>query len=201
MKLYHYSKHLLPDLKTLLQQGISEERKLEIEALSKARGAKFPYYDHISFFVDPVPLDIIHTLFPKNHPAWAYGTKLYQYEINTGDIDLKYFTMIESNVDQWLNPFYVDWLGGVHSRTKSFVKKLIGENGYTLEALEKAITPYVGKTRAAYLKGDRSLSLQYAPDVPHVMIYPHKPIQWTKVFGVTVGGNKHVPINPASSRW
>ena len=56
-------------------------------------------------------------------------------------------------------------------------RRQVGEIGSGKRELEKAIKPYLGKTREAYMNRpvqDEEDFQKYAAHVPHLMIYPEK---------------------------
>lgn len=197
MLLYHYSKQPHSELLTLLQQGITAERKLQLEQLSKERGSLYPYYDSISFFMEPMPMDVLGTVFSESHPVWVNGNVLYEHVVDTSTLDLKYWTVVEGKIDDLLSPFWSDLpvVKKLHGKTKHFIKRLFNENGISTDSLHRAILKYAGQLRPALFKTDRQYSKQYAADIPHLMVYPTTHIRVGKVFEVVVGSQVRKPIS------
>ena len=71
MYLYHYSDKLFDRLLTKRKQGVTDdENKLE----------KYAYLDHISFFLEPIPLDILPSIHKNKHPFYVEGKELNEYK-------------------------------------------------------------------------------------------------------------------------
>lgn len=186
--LYHYSKSPHSTLKTLSMQGISDERKMELMALSKARGSNYPYYDSLSLFLDPIPLDLMSGIFYSDHPVWFSGSKLLPHAVEVDSLSLKYWTLIESSVDEVLNPLWMDvvFYKRIHGKLKSNIKYLVGQNGYDLDSLKRCVAKHGGKTREQFENIGRTDSRQYAAGVTHLMVYPTKPVNVKSVTPVVV---------------
>lgn len=90
MLVYHYSTEPYKVLKTLYKQGrvtADMTAKAEADDLKHRKFFKVSrpgyYYEHISFFIGPIPKSIAH-YFPKTHEVWFKGNRLFEHvvEIN-----------------------------------------------------------------------------------------------------------------------
>lgn len=190
---YHYSKHKLSELKTLKQQNVLDKETMDrYELGAKNRHQPYPYHEHISFFIERPPLDIIHELYPKDHPAWSKGTELYEYLVPVANINMKHWRLVESNMDGFMLHLYIrnDKYLDKWYKARSTLKLWMNEAGDTHEGLIKAINKYKGTIRKAYLKHDRKESYQYASNVPHLMIYVDSPVKVNTPTKVTIGDKK-----------
>jgi hypothetical protein len=192
--IYHYSKSIHSQLKTLLQQGLDPVRQQELLELSLSRGSKFPYYDSMSFFIDPIPNSVLGSIYPSDHPVWFTGNKLYEYKVSVSSLELKYWTLVESNVDSIINPLWMDW--GPYKRllakTKSNIKSLIGQSGVDTQSLELCVRKKAGITSKEFLAIHKTDSKQYAAGVTHLMVYPTVPVHVASVREIIIGNTQQV---------
>lgn len=184
MLLYHYSKAPLGELRTSESRGVvtPEQRQRGLE-LVKHYSEVAPYYQHISFFFDAIPADILGTLFAKHPEAvWRTGDAYYEHVIDTKDIEEFKYRIVETSV---VDDDGIEWPGDDASPIKkqAYFAELyehnlkagyIGFNNYTLERTAKR---FVGNTRNAFIHATQNPftadSLKkYAADVPHLMLYP-----------------------------
>lgn len=206
MKLYHYSTEQLSELLTRRLQG-ADEKEIDIATFkAKRMGLPFPYHDHISFFLSPLPLELIASTFPHGHPFWIAGKELYEYVIDTKDIAPNSFWRIVESIEQEKFSDQFDWIGttdlnvrsGWFQQLNNFTAKK-GYSGFDIRLLEKAKSKLKPLSmldyyrRAAVLR--ESDNTQYAAYVPHVMIYPiggKIPIKTTRK--VMLGNRKADPV-------
>jgi len=185
MKLYHYSKELFDILKTRRKQGVCTKEEIEEGA---AKATKFsmvgPYYDHISFYMDRPPLDILPKIFKGKHDFWINGNRIHEYIVDVDSLEkniLFYMTETPAKVkhmdtvewpddptDEFLIKYFAEGL-------KQALK--LGEVGRGREELKKQILKYVGKTRDYYIQASHRKDFdeniqKYAACVPHLMLYP-----------------------------
>lgn len=184
MLVYHYASEKHSVLKTLEKQGkISKEEKLKEEELYAIKCKKYKYsipgyyYEHISFFFDKVPIDIIADCFNHEHEFWKSGSQIYQYTVDTDKIGNFLYEIVES-------PEKTDLVFDESISEKDYYilhAKMVIENKYigkNSSELEKASSKFIGTTRQ-YFKALKErdnfndLKKKYAATVPHVMIYPH----------------------------
>lgn len=184
MFLFHYSNNKYPILKTLEKQKhiTKDERHKEHDeyiAFKKKYKIFRPgyYYEHISFFLSPVPENITD-YFPKDHYIWFKGNTVYEHKVElTSKIhfgyeivefpektklmydeslsDEMYFKLMS---DLYLNNRYID---KGYEKFLSIIKD---------KELIKAQNEYFSKLK------DRpnydEIKYKYAATVPHVMLYP-----------------------------
>lgn len=170
MKIYHYSAGDYPTLQTLNKQK---------EGLPKAilpKDVSEEYGNHISFFFDKVPLDIVGGIFGKHHKAWFSGSELIEYTVEVASIGTFHYEIVESPEKTKL--YYDDSISIVEYhrqlRAMNIAKGYVG--GGPAEFI-RAVKPLVNGTRKAYLevphrKNFKEIQGKYAATVPHVMLYP-----------------------------
>jgi len=213
--LYHYSKEHYPQLLTLEQQKVLDPKvRQDAQDAARFRGDLFPYYQHVSFFLDPVPLDLVGEMFPKDHQAWVNGNELWQYSVDPTTMSIKGWVLTEAP----LQNFLLDVLPWFDNRTykRGYFKMLkLGRvltqsEGSDLSGLVKCIDRYKGRTRAAYekLKDSKDfeeLKYKYAATVPHLMIYTDSPLTYQHAEQVTVGHTASLEargvVEPPSAIW
>lgn len=200
MLLYHYSKSPYTHFKTLaMQKNITNEEKKKALADMEEYHQPGPYYSHISFFFEPVPVDIIGGLFRgSGNEFWVTGNTIYEHIIDSKELgDFKYM-IIETSVDRehrksWSDTGDEKWYFA--EKYRLLVKcNYIGSGN---NAFERGALPLVGTTRQAYINTvknpfDTNSLKKYAADVPHVMIYPTRqtPIRITRpVRSMIIGAN------------
>lgn len=176
-KLYHYSKEKYDILKTLeFQRKITEEeyRKAR-ESLIKSNGVLPGYYfQHISFFFDPIPRDV-YKYFNNNHPVWTKGNKLYEYEVYVDDIKkFKYHIVETPDIVELIYDESVTDEDFYKSYEELTLNKYTGSNA---KDLYEASYEFIGETSNYYKKAfkldsKKEQRMKYAAGVPHVMIYP-----------------------------
>ena len=176
-KFYHYSKQRYSLLKSInAQKGMGLTKIIQYKEINNIN-----YKDNISLFIDPIPLDIIGSLY-KNHPFWYKGNEIYEHEIITTDIPDELFYWIVETPKRW-----AFWNNHIASKNPDndilfdrYLKELfiylskIGEMGYNKNELIFKTKDFVGTTKDFYKKSaekDPTTKL-YAPFVPHVMVYP-----------------------------
>lgn len=201
MKLYHYSKDLYKDLRTLeLQKKLTKEEK---ENYLKYRTPISPpgnYWEHVSFFFDRLPLEILGNIYGPTHHTWYPGNNLKEYVIDTDKIKKFSYTIVET-------PDKTKLLFDDSVDTEEYYKQMLlniekyGYHGNSNHELEKASRPFVGKTRHFFKEASKhpefeSFKNKYAAFVPHVMIYPVGGIiKYESVLDVKV------TENPSFSKW
>jgi len=210
MFLYHYNEKDFDYILTRDLQGIvsKEERKKGLEA-SSYRYSKGPYYESESFLLEPAPLDIIDTIYPKDHHTWYKNHRLYEHAIDLRKLDIYAWEIMEGPVGAlfndhipWIdNPFYKK----MFFKSLSVSRKLFNESGTDIDGLLKALKRFPkGTTRKAYEdvinRGDYDdIKNKYAATVPHLMVYTKKPIPVFKSTYVVVGDSN--ARTPLSATW
>lgn len=210
MKLYHYAKQLFPTLKTLRAQGnVTEEQLMKAQAAAELRGSPGLYIDQISFFLDPLPLNVIAQLFEGyNHHTWSAGVTVYEYVVDSKTFGDFPFIFVETPFDVHFRD--TEWPSNETDANKkryfdtySSQKIHRGEQGKGNHAFEKMAKTFVGKTLAAFqqavLVNDEDQWRQYAANVPHVQAYPIGGI--VKPLMVPRKETIQLMARPMSARW
>lgn len=183
LKLYHYSKDKYDELKTkeLTTPMSREERQRAIE---RAKFTRYPgpYYQHISFFFEPVPLDIIGKIFNNEHPFWYPGNEIFEYEVDISKLSSFSYHIVESKI--CLDEFYSldygdddDFDAVKYYRVLDELQRKAHERGHGVTDFLKGRKAQLGQTRKMYEKLPKrpnwnEIRDKYAATVPHVMIYP-----------------------------
>lgn len=199
MKLYHYASQTYMTLKTLEAQGrvTPEDREKALVSAKNFKttmGAIKPgaYYQHISFFFEPIPLDI-PKYFPKDHPVWFKGNALVEHVVETSSIKPFGYEVVEFPEKRELylddsvsTEEYHEAMRGIYKASKYIG---FGESELSQVAEEKKL---VGILEDSFLKLSQSPGFKtgdsrhkYAPLVTHVMLYPEggtvKPVSVKKI--------------------
>ena len=187
MYIYHYSKEKYPELRTLEAQG------------THARPQKAPetYGKHISFFLDPIPKDIIGLLYGAFHAVWFPGNKLWEYKVDVSALGDFTYEIVESPEKTKL--YYDDSLSipEYHKKLAEVIKKC-NYSGSGKKELERAATPLLHKTREYFIKASKyrnfdEIKKKYAATVPHVMAYPSTGIvRYVSATPIIIGGAKPI---------
>lgn len=222
MLLYHYNPKPLDALKTSEARGsLSSEKIKRADEMASFRRDVGPYYKHISFFFDPIPADIIGTLFSRCPDAqWKIGATYFEHVINSSEIgEFKYRVVEVPRISKspelkWPGDNAADNLKKDYFTQRYNMEVSQGLVGLTNENFDAVCKEFVGGTRRAFIEATRhpatpdNLTL-YAADVPHVMLYPEKgilPVK-NKPRKIIIGSGKlilesnSVNIIPPSARW
>lgn len=188
-KLYHYSLKKFPHLLTLEEQwksGISLNKKDSIMSFNKNYQQKYgiPYYQHISFLFDPLPIDIIKKSFKDSNNELYRSNSCYEYIIDVDQLKNMYYFMVVENP---INNFFYNYLWPdfnfpgkyeLYFKTNSLLNKIVGNKGDTFNSLKLAISRYKGKTKSGfkYLVNHKEFEDikkdgKYAPFVPYLMAF------------------------------
>lgn len=184
-RLYHYASSEFSELQTPRYRGGTDPKKIKrAEELAKKYKLAGAYCDHISFFFEPIPLDILGKLFGKDHAVWFSGSKLYQHVVTLDDLGDCPYEVVETPTqnkvaDQfdWTNEAERDKTMAEYVKLQNRAKLLNGEIGYDKKTLHEQIAKFRGGTRAAYIAASESEDFEdgrnkYAAGVPHLMAYP-----------------------------
>ena len=182
--LYHYSVERYTELSSLAARGLQKE------GFEAKESDPFAYNKSISFFFEPIPLDLPEILHHE-HNFWKKDAELYQYEIST--VQLKEetpYVLTEGeeivdliyNKQDWSkaegNPAFI-------SKYKEEIRALelkLKYRGTNIDDLIRVSKKYRTGIRERY-KALYELNLKYPEDnlldkyaatVPHVMIYTDK---------------------------
>lgn len=184
MRLYHYSKTAFTQLLTRRAQNqFTPEELIEEERKAKFRQEPGFYIDHISFFLDPIPADIMGTLFAKDkHDFWIAGNTIYQHIVESSQLGDFTYLIHETPSDMaFLDKHWpLDKKLTLAEKEQYFLernklRRRNGQIGHGNRDFERNAKRYVGTTRDAYIKASiRNVAearLQYAASVTHVAIY------------------------------
>ena len=173
MLLYHYSKDRYNSLTTREFRGL----KIDEEMLKRKREyVPGNYNQHISFFFDPIPFQILGKIYGEGHAAWYPGSELYQYIVDSRDIGKFAYHIVESpeSVEMVLDDDVT--IEQYHERFAVIAKEKL-YIGYSNSELERATRQFTGKTRKYFEEAGKKPTFdtvrdKYAAFVPHVMLYP-----------------------------
>jgi hypothetical protein len=189
--LYHYSLEKYECLLTLEEQWnrkikVPTKEDLDYNTQRKVfRYDEFPYSQHLSFLLDPLPVDIIAKFKGGNNKLYnAKSCWEYKIDIAAFKDNINYYMLAENDVNNFFA--YNLWLDvefpGKHFmyfKTRDLINKLAGNIGYDYLSLRSAVFKYKGRTREAFKELTESDEFEwvktkgmYAPTVPHLMAYP-----------------------------
>lgn len=132
--------------------------------------------EHISFFVEPPPLDIMGSIYGPDHPVWFPGSILYEHKVDLHLEPAFKYHFVET-------PERTALLYDRDVSDEEFFKK-VNENAEKLHYIGESISefeiPYKkfkGTTRQFFLDAPdhnnwQEIKDKYAATVPHVMVYP-----------------------------
>ena len=185
MFLYHYATEPFGVLMTRRHRGglTKEEIDKGID-IAEFRCEPKPYYDHISFFFDRPPIEIIGNIFkPYNHDFWFNGNAIYEHIVHVDAIGKFAYFITETperamfSHNHWLDSFATDY----DAKHKFFVelRKLERKLGYTGDNINQfkiSSNKFIGQTEKFYKLSPKVNEPEdmnkYAAAVPHVMLYP-----------------------------
>lgn len=204
--LYHYNVRKFDELLTKELQGtLSKEEKEKEASWSKFKEMPGPYYESLSFLLEPAPVEYIGSSFHKHHHTWAKGNKLIEHEIDLDDIDLYGWVIAEAPVTM----FFVDNIPmsdltiykKIYFKSVALGRKLFNEMGDDVKSLKKALKNIPpGTTEEAFSKFPKYKNYEeikdtYAATVPHLIVYTKKAIPVHKTKKVTID-DKPFPNQP-----
>ena len=180
--LYHYSQNQHINLATKRSYTTDADIVKRAESMAKNVGDIGSYLDHISFFIEPIPTDILPKLFEDKHPFYRSNTTVVEHIVEvTKDASLKWALQetpeINSFSDRW------DWTSPTVEQRRGYIRRINQEmtkldlQGTDVNLMFKAIRPFLGTTRDYFIKARKSkwandTATQYAAEVPHLMLYP-----------------------------
>lgn len=168
--LYHYNHQRFKELKSRRAQN------KEIKMPSHYKDNKFDYNDSISFFFEPLPLDVLPKLYKGEHPFYKPESMVYEYRISIQDLNNSPWTVVEHPEKTEL--LYDDSISdSKYYKEMARIEKEQGYNGNNWRELAKIKNRFKGLTLKYYkLLPSRpnfeEIKTKYAPTVPHVMTYP-----------------------------
>lgn len=198
----------------------TKEEIIESIAFSKLTHSPGSYTDHISFFFDPIPSDIIGNLYKGLNDVWKNGNILIEHITDTRMLESEIlFSLVESPADV-SSLDSIDWVDTdefllEYKIKKEARKRNSGETGNGILNLENQIKKYKGSTTKAYIAASKRKDFlenitKYAASVPHLMLYPKRGfIEIEYINKVVIGSNIRKPvtiskktlINPLYSTW
>lgn len=184
MLLYHYATTAYSRLETVgFRTTLSNEERDDGLKKSMFRHEPGPYYAHISFFIEPLRLDLLGDLYkPFNHPFWFNGNEVYEHVVESNKIGNLLYVLCETPAQDllsdrlWKTPMSMEDKA-IYFKAEYDMRVSKGYEGKTNRDLEHACIPFVGKTysfqQALVKRTDGTeIGRQYAPCVPHLMVYP-----------------------------
>lgn len=193
--LYHYSEALFDSLKTREKQG----NQIEVSGRSD-------YNKHISFFLEPIPLDILPAIHHNEHPFYVAGKEVYEYKIPTTNLGPMTYHLTESpEKTKALYDTSID--DDEYYRIMDEVNKANKYLGDNVKDLEALIDRFEGTTRNYFIKlpsypNYQELKTKYAPCVPHLMVYPKSGIiRYSSVTKKKFGNTKVKTSNTKFLNW
>lgn len=175
MKLYHYAaeKHKLLTTK-YHRAEVTEKQLQEEQELALTNGRPGAYSKHISFFLEPYPLDFAASVY-ENHKIWYRGNTLFEHIVETDEFEFTY-ELVETTEKAILyaDPSVSDEKYFKQMEKLKKEKHWIGKNNTEFEIAAK---PYIGTLKRSIetvskLPNFKNFSHKYAALVTHVMLYP-----------------------------
>lgn len=168
--LFHYAKEPFEVLKTLKAQGK--------ESTYQSVNVEWSYSEHISFFVDPIPADIMGRVYGKDHKVWSPGSELYEHQVIAENIGPFNYRFCET--PEWVELYYDPKVTDEEfPQARVAMEKRLHYKGSSLSEFKLGYAALKGKTRTAILEVPKKpdwidIRDKYAARVPHVMLYPAK---------------------------
>lgn len=180
MLLYHYATHSYKRLETKLFRGEVEDSVIEEDSKETLSLTYLPYFRHISFFMEAVPLSLPAKAFKGEHPFWKPGEVLYQHEVEVNSCFPGFFKVLE--YEEKTDHYYDDSItlsGDAWLRFIELECIKLGYLGNSAKALEKAMLRNKGAVERCYKllpsrPNFQDIKGKYAATVPHVALYPEK---------------------------
>lgn len=187
--LYHYNTKPLNILYTLRKQHKLGITKLSLKQLKEADlnrtriyYDKYAYIDHISLFLDPIPLDIVRKHFTGNK-VYQSNDYIYEHQIRIDQLkdNLLYYKLVENPINNFMsNHLWIDSdiIKPIYFGARKILNITKGYNGSNYSKLLNIIAKFKGKTQQAFEelvnsdKFDDEQKSMYAPSIPHLFIYP-----------------------------
>ena len=212
MFIYHYSAKPHPTLLSKAASGVmtpAQIKLVRLEARKKPYKA-LPYCDHISFFFDPIPSEILPKIFGEGHPVWFKGNKLYEHVVSVSDLpsDIVYHVVESQKRTELLDKFseennWVDDDPDLLFKWQILISQqeaLWGEQGIGRSKLEQQIKQNAGNTGNNYIKASERDDFEfgrnkYAANVPHLMLYPPEgKIKITQINSLIIGSKNRTKV-------
>lgn len=210
--IYHYSSKPLSHLMTMKHQhdrGMLDENGVkkmnDLDASAKHRGQP-PYSQHVSFFFDRPPFQLMLKKFRRDHIFWREGATVYEHVVDVSQLAEDTRWIVHSTP---IDLFFYDWFWSGRPNThvthhklvfklRNLIKSINGDVGNDRASLEQVIQKYKGVTKQDFVKGfnhpeyQKNKSQQrtwYAPRVRHLNVFVDEPIpvKHTRAIKLTKG--------------
>lgn len=202
MKLYHYSQEEYTSLISIYGRGVSEDDKKRLgEWATKVEGP-FAYTKSISFFMEPIPVDL-PSILHNEHTFWVSGKTLCEHVVDVSALpaDVPY-RLVEASEKTDLIYRKQNWkIAEKNPELEALYKKQIKEleeslklEGYGISGLKKLASRYMN-IRKSYEElyklhkkfPEDNLLSKYAALVPHLMVYTaDHPVKVNRSYEVTL---------------
>lgn len=183
MDFYHYSTERFNILETRMHRGVANADEIERAKFSAdIVGDIGSYLDHISLFLDPIPLEILPDLFEGKNAFYQKGVRVYEYVIRLpDDANMRWALQETPEINTYSDDW--DWSSLSREKRREYIRKINAEmtrrglQGVGTTKLMKAIKPFCGRTEEFFKLARQSpwandTVAQYAAEVPHLMVYP-----------------------------
>jgi len=180
---YHYGYAGYKQLQSRAKQGSNDpgERK-RMQDLADIAGYPGIYPDHISLFIERIPVQHMGAIYKKSHEVWFAGNVITEYQIELSALKDAGYVLEETPEKRefYHGPLADAWYDENASEDeRAKVKKRLNElraKNHTIgkgtKELMKGITPFLGTTRDAFFALEGNDTDKYAPYVPHLMMWP-----------------------------
>lgn len=213
MRLYHYSKDLYSQLKTRAKSGGMSLNEIT-QARQKANSKPWfdlPYCDHISFFFEPIPSELLSKIYPKDHHTWVQGNELYEYAIEVDQLPnvLQYQVVESPKLLEIYDKFSKDnnWVTKDPVLLEKWMKienqkmRELHYYGNSLVELKRVIPQFDKGIEGFYKIASKREDFEdnkykYAACVPHLMLYPPSgTVEISSISKVVIGYSARFPVN------
>lgn len=199
--IYHYGYKPYDSLLTMRQQNerglldpVNQKRMEDLDASSQHRAVR-NYSEHVSFFFDRPPFQLMLRNFAPNHIFWRDGGTVYEHVVDVAQIPQPMEWLVHSTP---LDLFFYDWFwykrpnthpghAAIIFKLRNMIKTLQGNTGSGIDSLAAAVAKYknaqvtradfiAGFKHPNYLENPKHKRTWYAPRVRHLNIYVDEPI-------------------------
>jgi hypothetical protein len=188
--IYHYSLKKFPTLLTVNKRhelGLVDKSEYD-KSLAYQNKHQFnpSYLDHISFLIDPLPVDLVRASFKDSNNDLYKSFKCYEYKININTLkdNLDYFNIVENPINVFFHQYL--WIDTnfpgkdiLYFGIRDLANKIVGNQGESFDKFKSAVKKYKGSTRKGFEElisnpefNNYKKRGMYAPTVPHIMLYP-----------------------------
>lgn len=212
MYLYHYAPEAHNTVQSKAASGIVTPLEAAHERLKAINNKAFhkAYCDHISFFFEPIPAELLPKLFPDDHHAWHKGNVLYEHIVDVDILPLHIpYDVVESTKfllafdkfcieKNWVddNPALLrEW-----QQLEDGMLRRWNERGSRLAFLKQKIEENQGIIAQKYVEAVERPDFvwnkyKYAACVPHLMLWPPRgEVKVQKINKVVMGSNVRTPV-------